>query len=178
MRGLRLLAACLILCVNAFKQDSGDSLGSFAYFVICLIFCCCFSGGDILVIVVVVREVIYIYNKPPTGNFLQFSSEKRAAVKTANPGITFGESAKKLGAMWHGLDPSEKLVSRMVKRSGPAASPLEPGSPRIGNTFNINPVPGVATGTSARHPRQPDASRPGGSQPVPSPTNRIYNSNI
>ncbi|KAJ1620011.1 DnaJ domain-containing protein [Pavlovales sp. CCMP2436] len=79
---------------------SGTSGGGFTSFLIWLIFFSCCGGGT---------RIVYVEReKAKRGNFLQFSNEKRAAVKAANPGITFGDLAKKLGVMWHELDPLAK----------------------------------------------------------------------
>ena len=45
--------------------------------------------------------------RPPSGFFL-FCSEFRSKIKSANPGISIGDVAKKLGEMWNNLSDSEK----------------------------------------------------------------------
>uniref|UniRef100_A0A8C5V9F8 HMG box domain-containing protein n=1 Tax=Microcebus murinus TaxID=30608 RepID=A0A8C5V9F8_MICMU len=45
--------------------------------------------------------------RPPSGFFL-FCSEFRPKIKSANPGISIGDVAKKPGEMWHNLSDSEK----------------------------------------------------------------------
>ncbi|MXQ98636.1 hypothetical protein E5288_WYG002660 [Bos mutus] len=45
--------------------------------------------------------------RPPSGFFL-FCSEFRPKIKSANPGISIGDVAKKLGEMWNNLSDSEK----------------------------------------------------------------------
>ena len=45
--------------------------------------------------------------RPPSGFFL-FCSEFRSKIKSANPGISSGDVAKKLGEMWNNLSDSEK----------------------------------------------------------------------
>lgn len=52
----------------------------------------------------------------PTGNFVRFSQENREAVKARNPGISFGDTSKLLGAMWRKLDPSEKAKYKPYDR--------------------------------------------------------------
>uniref|UniRef100_A0A8D2CXG1 High mobility group protein B3 n=1 Tax=Sciurus vulgaris TaxID=55149 RepID=A0A8D2CXG1_SCIVU len=44
---------------------------------------------------------------PPSGFFL-FCSEFRPKIKSTNPGIPFGDVAKKLGKMWNNLSDSKK----------------------------------------------------------------------
>jgi hypothetical protein len=39
---------------------------------------------------------------------MHFSSAKRAQVKEDNPGISFGETGKKLGEMWKALSADDK----------------------------------------------------------------------
>ena len=45
--------------------------------------------------------------RPPSGFFL-FCFEFRPKIKSANPGISIGDVAKKLGEMWNNLSDSEK----------------------------------------------------------------------
>ncbi|XP_055484355.1 high mobility group protein B3-like [Psammomys obesus] len=45
--------------------------------------------------------------RPPSGFFL-FSSEFRPKIKSANPGISIGDVAKKLSEMWNNLSDSER----------------------------------------------------------------------
>ena len=47
--------------------------------------------------------------RPPSGFFL-FCSEFRPKIKSANPGISIGDVAKKLGEMWNNLSDSKKQL--------------------------------------------------------------------
>ncbi|EAX98410.1 HMG box family protein [Trichomonas vaginalis G3] len=44
----------------------------------------------------------------PASPYIIFSKEKRPQVKAENPGISFGDIAKKLGEMWKNMSEEEK----------------------------------------------------------------------
>ncbi|MBZ3879466.1 High mobility group protein B3 [Sciurus carolinensis] len=54
--------------------------------------------------------------RPPSGFFL-FCSEFRPKIKPTNPGISFGDVAKKLGEMWNNLSDSKKqsYITKVAK---------------------------------------------------------------
>lgn len=45
--------------------------------------------------------------RPPSAFFL-FCADRRPKIKAENPGLSIGDTAKKLGEMWNGLTPEEK----------------------------------------------------------------------
>lgn len=54
----------------------------------CIIFCCCF---------------------PPRSAFFLFCSEHRPKIKSDHPGLSIGDTAKKLGEMWSEQSAKDKL---------------------------------------------------------------------
>jgi hypothetical protein len=46
--------------------------------------------------------------KKPGTSFTMFSSDNREGLKETDPGLSFGETAKKLGEMWKAVDESTR----------------------------------------------------------------------
>jgi hypothetical protein len=49
--------------------------------------------------------------------YILFCTEKRAATKAANPGASFGELGKLLGAQWAALDEKGRAVSTIINQN-------------------------------------------------------------
>ena len=61
---------------------------------------------------VLVWCVTFVRNK---NSYMFFSGEKRAEVVAANPGDTLGDVAKKIGALWRGLEDGSKEKGKFEK---------------------------------------------------------------
>lgn len=96
--------------------------------------------------------------KPKSASaYVHFCSAKRADIVAANPGASFGDVAKALGAAWQQLTPAEKAAyaapgkAKAVRGNGPKASRGQPPVPAPGNDPRAAPAPAAEPGDALPH---------------------------